>query len=141
MACPALPVVPTTEVMKMSRPQRWRIMPRRQARASTKPALRLTSRTRLPVLVLHAKRETVAGDAAAMGRGWAGAPRGLRRPLGQHGKSVAIGEVARQRMGAFAQPRSERLQRLRPPARERHCRALGMKSLGNGAADAARGRP
>ena len=91
----------------------------------------------LPVLVLHAERETVAGDSAAMDEDGGRTCR-LRRAFGQGREGGAIGEIAGHRMGALAQPRSQRLQRIRAPAGERHCRPLAVKGLGDGSADTAR---
>ena len=121
----------------MIRPQRFFIMPRSAARARRKPAVRLTSSTGLPVLVLHAHRQIVAGDAGIVDQDVDAAGRGLGR-LGHRIRRRRRREVAGRRHG-----RARPAPRPAPPAPRRgagqhHGGALGVQRARDGAADAAR---
>ena len=64
MAWPALPVTPTTEVMPIMRPKRWRIIERKAARLAE-----LLTDMEMEVLVLHCVDEfSVREIAGTVGR-------------------------------------------------------------------------
>ena len=93
----------------------------------------------IPLLVLHAHEEIVAGDAGIVDQDVdAGSCRRFRR-LGQTFDGCDIGKIGGRDEGARTQFRFYGFQGLGASAGEDHRRALGMQRLGDGAADAAGG--
>ena len=94
-------------------------------------AVRLTCEHLLPVLVLHAHREAVAGDAGVVRPGCRPSP---ERRLGRLDERVDAGGIARDRQattGALAQLGRQLLQRLRARAGEHDGGALRVQGAGD----------
>ena len=114
-------------------------MPRRHARARRKPAVRLTAITCVPLLVLHAQEEVVAGDAGIVDEDVERAERGLGR-RDQCLDRRPVGEIAGSTWARSPRPAGQVLERRAAGAGEGDRRALAVQRLGDRAADAARWR-
>ena len=113
-------------------------MPFRQARASLKPAERLTAITWVPFLVAHAHEEVVAGDAGVVDEDVERRRRGLGRRY-QRLDGGFVAEIASDDMRALAKLGGERVERLAARAGQDERRALRVQRLGDRAANTAAG--
>ncbi len=111
-------------------------MPFTAARDRRNAAVRLTAMHRLPLLVLHAQEEVVAGDAGVVDQDVEAAHRGLGRRH-QRLDRILVGQVRRDHVDALAELARQRVERRAARARERDRRALGVQRARDGAADAA----
>ena len=119
----------------MIRPQRCFIMPRSTARVRRNGAVRLTRDHLVPVLVLHAHEEIVAGDAGVVDQDVEPAQRRFGRPARAcrppsrsarlHGRTMT-----RARRSALASrlQRRRRACRIAPPSRPAACKRAGDRA-------------